>query len=80
MDAFAQQLDDTAYEAELAEAQAAVVRAEARLVALRALHGYSSALNGNITPAELDALRTSDTSEAAGRSGDLPAQENGPTR
>jgi multidrug resistance efflux pump len=80
MSAFAQHFDDTDYEAELEEAQADVVRAEARLVALRALHGYSSPLNRNITPAELDALRTSDTSEAAGASGDLPTQENGPTR
>jgi multidrug resistance efflux pump len=77
MSAFAQQLDEADYEAEVAEAQAAVVRAEARLAAVRALHHYNSPLNRNIAPAELDALRTSDTSEAAGVAGDLPDQEDG---
>jgi DNA-directed RNA polymerase specialized sigma24 family protein len=80
MSAFAQQLDEADYEAEVAEAQAAVVRAEARLAAVRALHQYNSPLNRTITTVELDALRVSDTSEAAGVPGDLPAQEDSPPR
>jgi DNA-directed RNA polymerase specialized sigma24 family protein len=80
MSAFAQQLDETDYDAELVEAQAAFLRAEARLIALRALNRYESPLNRSITPAELETLRASDTSEAAGVPGDLPAQEDSAAR
>jgi hypothetical protein len=67
MSSWAQRLDENVYEAD--------VRAEARSVAVRALSQYNSPLNRTITPAELEALRASDTSEGAGVAGDLPARE-----
>ncbi len=76
MSVFAQQWDETDYEAELEEAQAAVIRAEARRDALLALHRYESPLNRNIRPAELMELMASDAPEEAGIAGDLPVQED----